>query len=181
MPIDPAHRPRLERGEVITTTEEGREGRNNAKCFALIGTPPERVWDAITDYDRYKEFMPYTTESRVVSRAAEKAGTPEEVVFSSALGFSLGFTTRTIRYTIRLKLDKPKWRIDWTLVEGDVKHNDGGWQLEQAGSDTYVVYWAYVAPGFPVPGFILSKLTQGSLVSIIDAVRKRIGDWKYGP
>ena len=171
MPVEAALRARLERGEVVTDSQEGHEGRKNARAQFLIAAPPEKIWAAITDYDRYKEFMPYTTESRIVKR------TDDEVWFATALGFSL----KTVRYTIHLKLDKPRWRIEWSLVEGDLKHNDGGWQLEPHGDegDTFVTYWAHVTPLVAVPAFIVNTVTRGSLPSLVEALRKRVDDWKY--
>jgi ribosome-associated toxin RatA of RatAB toxin-antitoxin module len=173
MPIeDPALRSRLERGEIVTELTDGPGGRRDAVARALIAAPAEKIWAAITDYDRYKEFMPLTTVSRVKKREGDT------VWFYTELSFPL----KTIRYEIKLKLDKPRWRVNWTLVEGDLKSNEGGWQLEPYGPDgqeTYVVYTAFIQAGFAVPGFIMNKITQGTLPQIIGVVRKETGDRKY--
>lgn len=173
MPIDdPTLRAKLERGEIVTELTDGAGGRRDARARALIAGPPEKVWSAITDYERYKEFMPLTTVSQIKRREGDT------VWFYTELSFPL----KTIRYEIKLKLDKPKWRVDWTLVEGDLKSNEGSWQLEPYGPDgkeTYAVYTVYVAPGFSIPGFIMNKITQGSLPQLMTAVRKQAGDYKY--
>jgi ribosome-associated toxin RatA of RatAB toxin-antitoxin module len=172
MPIeDPALRSRLERGEVVTELTDGPGGRRDARARALIAAPPEKVWEGITDYARYKEFMPFTTVSDVRRREGDT------VWFYTELSFPL----KTINYEIKLKLDKPRWRVDWTLVDGNIKSNEGSWQLEPHadGKETYAVYTVFVAAGFAIPGFVMSKLTQGSLPELLKVVRKRAGDTKY--
>jgi ribosome-associated toxin RatA of RatAB toxin-antitoxin module len=171
MPIEERLRPKLERGEVDTEALDGPGGRRDARARALIAAPPERVWDAITDYDHYKDFMPLTTVSEVRRREGET------VFFYTELGTPL----KTIRYEIKLELDKPRWRVAWTLVEGNLKSNEGSWQLEPYGAgETYAVYTCFVAPGFWLPGYLLNQVTQGTLPQVINAVRRRVGDTKYG-
>jgi ribosome-associated toxin RatA of RatAB toxin-antitoxin module len=172
MPIDdPALRARLESGEIITELTEGPGGRKDARAKVLIAAPPEKVWEAITDFEHYKEFMPLTSESYVKRREGS------DVWFYTEISVPL----KTIRYEIKLHLDKPAWKMDWTYVEGDLRSNEGGWQLEPyaGGSETYALYRAFVSISFSVPGFIANRITQGSLPQILAAVRKRVGDWKY--
>jgi len=172
MPIDDYDlKDRLETGEIVTELTDGPGGRKDARAKVLIAATPEKVWAAITDFENYKEFMPLTTVSRVKKREGN------DVWFYSELNLTL----KTINYEIKLTLDKPAWKIDWTLVEGNIKANDGGWLLEPYGDgETYAEYKAFVAVGFSVPSFIGNKITQGSLPQILGAVRKRVGDWKYG-
>ena len=67
---------------------------------------------------------------------------------------------------IKLTLDKPSWKVDWTLVDGNIKSNEGSWKLEPYGEgETYADYRAFVSVGFSVPSFIGNKITQGSLPS----------------
>ena len=171
MPIDdPNLRSRLERGEVVTELTDGPGGRRDARARALIAAPPEKVFAAVTDYEHYKDFMPFTTVSDVRRREGDT------VWFYTELSFPL----KTVRYEIKLRLDRPRWRVDWALVEGDMKSNEGSWQLEPVagGAETYAIYTVYVAVGFAIPGFIVSKLTEGSLPQLLKSVRRRAGDRK---
>ena len=172
MPIEESMRSKLERGDVVTESTEGQGGRKDARAFALLAAPVERVWDAITDYDHYKDFMPLTKASRVKRREGDT------VWFYTELSMLL----KTCSYEIKLTLEKPKWRASWTLVESNMlRANEGSWQLESTpAGETYAVYTAYVAPSLPVPEMILNKLTKGTLPQLMAAVRKRVGDRKYG-
>jgi ribosome-associated toxin RatA of RatAB toxin-antitoxin module len=171
MPIDdPALRARLERGEIVTELTAGQGGRKDARARALLAAPPEKVWAAITDYEHYKDFMPFTTVSQVKKREGDT------VWFYTELSFPL----KTIKYEIKLKLDKARWRVDWTLVDGNIKSNEGGWQLEPYGTgETFAIYTCYVSTGFSIPSFVENKITQGSLPQILAVTRKQVGDTKY--
>lgn len=171
MPIDERLRAKLERGSVETEATDGSGGKRGARARALVAAPPERVWEAITDYAHYKDFMPYTTVSEVRRREGDT------VWFYSELAFPM----YTIRYEIKLVLRKSEWAVEWTLVEGNLKTNEGSWKLEPHGADeTYVVYACAITPGFAVLGYLFNKLTQGSLPALIGALRKRVGDRRYG-
>jgi ribosome-associated toxin RatA of RatAB toxin-antitoxin module len=168
--LDPALRARLESGAIVTELTEGPGGRRDARARALLGAPPERVFEAITDYEHYREFMPLTTVSEVRRREGDT------VWFYTELSFPL----KTIRYEIKLKLDKARLRTEWTLVDGNIRSNEGSWQLEPYGQgDTYAVYTVFVSTGFAIPGFIEAKISQGSLPQILGAVRRRLGDRKF--
>jgi ribosome-associated toxin RatA of RatAB toxin-antitoxin module len=172
MPIDDlALRSKLERGDVVTELTDGPGGRRDARARALIAAPVEKVFSVVTDYERYKEFMPLTTVSEIRRREGDT------VWFYTELKFPL----KTINYEIKIKLDKVRWRTDWTLVDGNLKSNEGSWQLEahDGGTETYATYTVFIAPGFAIPGFIMSKLMQGSLPDLLKVVRTRAGDRKY--
>jgi ribosome-associated toxin RatA of RatAB toxin-antitoxin module len=172
MPIDERLRSKLERGEIELESTDGPGGRRDARARALIAAPQAKIWATITDYEHYKDFMPLTTVSEVKKRE------PNEVLFYTELTTPV----KTIHYTIRLVLDEGKGAVDWKLVDGNLASNEGSWRLEpyRGGDETYVVYTCFAAPGFPLPGFLLNKLTQGTLPEVIAAVRKRVGDNKYG-
>lgn len=170
MPIDERLRAKLEKGEIELEATDGPGGRRDARARALIAAPPARIWAVITDYDHYRDFMPLTTVSEVKKREGN------QVLFYTELSTPV----KTICYTIRLTLDEAKGAVDWTLVDGNLKSNEGSWRLEPYGAgETYVVYTCFVAPGFPIPGFLLNKITQGTMPDLIAAVRKRVGDQKY--
>jgi ribosome-associated toxin RatA of RatAB toxin-antitoxin module len=171
MPIEERVRKKLERGDVDTEAFDGADGRRGARARALIAASPERIWDAITDYPHYKDFMPFTTASEIRRRDGDT------VWFYTELAFPM----YKIQYEIKLELKKAAWTAEWTLVSGNLKTNDGSWRLEPHGaSESYVVYTVSITPGFPVLGYLFNKLTQGSLPTLIGAVRKRVGDTRYG-
>lgn len=159
---------RLERGEVVTETARHPRGYRGAIGRAIIDAPMAKVFEAISDFEHYNEFMPHTTLAEVIRREGN------ELWFRTALDFKV----KRVTYVLHVTLDPDGRGLRWTLAEGDLAFNEGGWELEPYGPDgsrTYVTYTAYVDPGFYVPGFMLAKLTEGSLPAVINAVRKRVG------
>jgi ribosome-associated toxin RatA of RatAB toxin-antitoxin module len=170
MIVDERVRSRLERGEIVIDTVPGTNGREENRARALIAAPIERVWDAITDYDRYKEFMPFTRESTVRRREGDT------VLFYTELAVPL----KKVWYEIELKLDRPNWSTRWRLEDGSIEANEGSWQLERYGEgETAAQYTLYVEIGVPLPAFLVNRFTKGSLSSLLQAVRERVGDRKY--
>lgn len=170
--IDDGLRRKLERGQVHTEGSKHPQGHRGAVGKALIGAPMDKVMEAIADFEHYDEFMPHTTVAEVERREGD------ELWFRTALDFKV----KTVGYTLHVKLDPEGRGLSWTLAAGDLSFNDGRWELEPYGPDqqqTFATYTAYVNPGFYVPGFMLGKLTEGSLPAVMKAVRKRVGDTRY--
>jgi len=156
---------RLAAGEILSSTRSV-EGIERARAEAIIDAPPALVWDNITDYTHYKDFMPRTRASEVLKQEGNI------VIFRTTLGFLI----KRIRYTIRIVHNQPAGAIDWSLVKGDLTRNDGSWRLTPVdeGRRTLAVYELAVVTGFRVPASIESFLTKRSLPGVIRALRKRI-------
>src|SRR5258708_16873332 len=75
----------------------------------LIDAPIETVFGIITDYEKYPEFLSEVKAIRVSERREGEAVVQYE-----------GSVLKTIRYTLKLKEEKPR-RISWSLVGGELK------------------------------------------------------------
>lgn len=118
-----------------------------------IDASPDRVMSVITDFPNYPEFLP-EMQSVDVLRA-----TPGE--------WEVRFTVSVIReltYAIRLVQTSPH-SLEWSLIEGAFKANDGGWELTSLddGARTRATYRIDLQVGMFVPGNIVRSLTQRSL------------------
>ncbi|MBI4617021.1 MAG: SRPBCC family protein [Planctomycetes bacterium] len=164
-----ADRRRLESGELLVSSETASD-RARARAIGLVDAPPDVVWDVITDYDGYREFMPMTVESRV-----------ERVEGNSVdLFMELKVLIKRIRYRIRLFLDRPARTVDWERIDGDLKANEGSWRLapyDNGGASgrgrTLATYTVRLEIGFFVPAAIADRLTKGSFPALYKAVRER--------
>lgn len=89
---------------------------------ALLHCSAERMFDVISDVERYPEFVPYCV--------AAKARADGDAVIASlelyAKGFQEQFTTRN--------LSVPNERLDMQLVDGPFSVFSGVWQLRTIGS-----------------------------------------------
>lgn len=129
----------------------------------VINAPPEKVFDVITQFERYPEFLPEVKRIRVLERRDNEAKVQYEVD-----------VVKTIRYTILARSERPK-RMSWTFVEGEVmKDNKGSWVLEPEGEGrTRVTYTVEMALGPLVPKAIINTLVDSSLPRMLDAFKRR--------
>src|SRR5712692_3649347 len=128
----------------------------------LIDAPIETVFGIITDYEKYPEFLSEVKAIRVSERREGEAVVQYEV---SVL--------KTIRYTLKLKEEKPQ-RISWSLVEGELmRENKGSWLLEPQGKQTRATYSIEMTLGPLVPKAMVNALVDSSLPKMLESFKKR--------
>ncbi|MCY1032188.1 SRPBCC family protein [Corallococcus sp. BB11-1] len=128
-----------------------------------INAPIEKVFDIITDYDRYAEFL---SEVKKVS-TSQRQGNTVQVHYEVDV-------VKTIRYTIKVTEERPK-RMSWTFVNGEVmKDNKGSWTLEPDGEGkTRATYNVEMALGMLVPKAIVNGLVDNQLPKMLEAFKRR--------
>lgn len=129
----------------------------------VINAPPDKVFDIITDYEKYPQFV---SEVKKVTTSERQGNTVK-------LNYEINLV-KTIRYTIRVTEERPK-KMSWTFVEGDVmKTNTGSWVLEPEGEGkTRATYTVEVTVGPLVPKAIINGLVDQSLPKMMDAFKRR--------
>ncbi|OJH37060.1 type II toxin-antitoxin system RatA family toxin [Cystobacter ferrugineus] len=129
----------------------------------VINAPPEKLFDVITQYEKYPEFLSEVKKIRVLERKENTVKIQYEVD-----------VIKTIRYTILVTEERPK-RMSWTFVEGEVmKDNKGSWVLEPDGQGgTKATYTVELALGPLVPKAIVNALTETSLPKMLESFKRR--------
>lgn len=128
----------------------------------LINAPIETVFGIITDYEKYPEFLSEVKAIRVSERRADEAVVQYQVS-----------VIKTIRYTLRLKEEKPR-RVSWSLVEGELmRENHGSWLLEPEGKQTRATYSIEMTLGPLVPKAMVNALVDSSLPKMLESFKKR--------
>lgn len=129
----------------------------------VINAPVEKVFDVITQYDRYPEFLPEVKEVR----AANRQGNTLELHYKVDV-------MKTIRYSIRVTEERPR-RMAWTFIEGEMmKDNKGSWVLEPEGEGkTRATYNVEMALGLLVPKAVVNALVDTSLPKMLEAFKRR--------
>lgn len=175
----------------VTVYTRDREGTDvkEVKAVGTIDAPPQQVFRVLGDYERYKEIMPYTDESKVV--ATEQGG--KVTHFYSLI--NAPFVSKR-DYTLRI-VDVSDWKdgagylkSQWTSsTKGPapkdgvvrVKHNDGSWTLEpiDGGKKTRATYLLFTDPGGALPTFIVNKANSSAIPDIFQALRKYSKEPKY--
>lgn len=129
----------------------------------VINAPIEKVFETITDYAKYPEFLADMSGATLNSRKGNVA----EVTFALKL-------VMAIKYTLRLTEDKPNG-LTWTMIDGQMmKSNDGGWKLKALSpTQTEATYTVDVAVKGLVPKSVSTGLIDVTLPKTLEAFKKR--------
>ena len=123
---------------------------DQASQRATIGASPQALFDVVTDFDRYTDWIRDLKSVEVLDRDDE--GRALEVRYrAAAMGRS---TSYTLRYDYR---DAPR-QLPWKLVAGDIMRRlDGAYEFHPIDGDpdrTEVEYWLTVELIVPLPAFV---------------------------
>lgn len=150
------------------------------KAVSILPHPPEVIWQVLLDYDNYKEFMPFTKESRVDS---DRSG-GEVLFFRTELALPV---VSDRYYTLIFKLEEyalgepGTFFLRWSLdpeSESNFKLNSGSWKLAPYGpGEEQTLAFLTVAndPGGSIPDFIKKKSSATAITSNFEAISNRAG------
>jgi ribosome-associated toxin RatA of RatAB toxin-antitoxin module len=129
----------------------------------IFNAPIEKVFDVITQYEKYGEFLSEVKEVKTSGRQGNQVNVHYKVD-----------VVKTIKYTIRVTEERPT-RMSWTFVEGEfMKDNKGSWVLEPAGEGkTKGTYTVEMALGALVPKSVVNALVDTSLPKMLEAFKRR--------
>ena len=157
------------------------------RAVGLIDATPGAVFSVLDDTEAYPNFMPYTSETRVLKR--EK----DTVLAYQRLELPL---VSDRDYTLRSKHqrwmgpDGPIYWIRWEPANdlgpaekaGVMRVNvcEGGWLLEPTDSgDTRAVYTIYTDSGGAIPPMLANNGSRVAIRKVFDAIRKQVKEPKY--
>ncbi len=136
---------------------------------------------ALTDPASFKEWMPYTKESRLVS-----TGEDGSRVTYTRLDFPVVSDRDYVAHVVdekRVEDGAGEYMQRWKLVEGvlpervgivRLKYNEGSWHVTAKGEGkSHVVYRFSVDPGGWVPSGLASIGQKDGVLDTLEAVRKR--------
>ena len=135
---------------------------STAKAEIDIEAPIDVVYEVISDFESYPDFLSETKEVQVRQANSKSA----EVTFKINL-------IKKISYTLDIKFS-PKKGLSWKLVEGDLmKKNTGRWKLSHKKGVTTAVYEIDMEFAGLVPKAISNRLIGSSLPTMMRAFRDR--------
>lgn len=155
-----------------------------AKAEIVINQPAERVWQVVTNNEKFVEFMPYMEEVRIM-------GTEGKYRFIY-YRIDPPFVDER-EYTLRVhdEISEGLWIRRWSLADdkGPPKRDDcvhlkvsnGSWTIKRLGErKTHLTYWVFTDSGGSVPTWIANKANSMSLPDLMHAVASRAANpsWK---
>ncbi len=124
----------------LIMVEEAPKGLPWVTAGVLIDAPPAAVWDVMTDFARYREFVPQTEMSNVVKKEGDKVDVDLgiRVKLNALLGVSIEYS---LRYTLF-----PPHRIAWIRTAGELEYTEGEWNLVPVdGGSRTVAFYSFVS------------------------------------
>ena len=122
----------------------------------VIAAPPARLFDIVTDFERYPEWAADVKHVEVLERDGQGRGT--RVAFRAA---AMG---RSTSYTLAYDYSGAPGEISWVLERGDITRKlDGAYAFEAVDGGTRVTYHLSVELVVPLPGFIKSR-AEGRII-----------------
>ncbi len=116
----------------------------------LVGAPAHVVYDVVTDFENYGQWVSELKSVEVRERDAD--GRALEVAFRAA---AYG---RSTSYALRYDYARSPEVLAWTQVEGDLTESmEGAYHLEDRGASTLVTYDLVVDLRVPIPGFVRER------------------------
>ena len=129
----------------------------------VISASADRVFDVISAYQTYPEFMSEVKEIKISNHKDNQVDVHYKVDL-----------VKSIKYSLRMTEERPA-KLSWSFIEGEfMKDNKGSWALEPAGErQTKVTYTVELALGPLVPKTLVNAMVETSLPKMLDAVKKR--------
>ncbi len=136
----------------------------SAKTTQIFNFSAQQIYDVISDFDNYSEFLPEVKKAKVI----ETKGSKQTVEMSVSM-------IKDFTYSIIATLDAPKG-LSWVFYKGDVfKSNSGSWLLKPISeSQTEVTYEVSADFKIFVPSMISKKMIEVSLPKMMDAYKQRL-------
>jgi ribosome-associated toxin RatA of RatAB toxin-antitoxin module len=131
-----------------------------AKHTEVMDVELDALWDVITDYESYPEFVEGLESLEITKREGN-------AVYANYVVSMFG---KKVKYTLK-HTEKPKKHLEWEMVEGEFfKFNNGAWDLKEKGKGKVEATYT-VDVGFPllVPKSIVNTLTGTQLPSMMEA------------
>lgn len=171
---DPKARKELDEGKIVIHIDQNPVTKIFAPTGqAVIDASVEEVWNIITDFDSFGEFMPNTIYYK-------PAGWKDGKLYVDC---RIKVALMTMDYQLSYIIDKEKHTTYWFYVRGPIRDSQGYFRVEPYDKGrSLVTYTTTLDVGKAVPGFIEKALGKSTFPQIFESLRKRAHDLKLkGP
>jgi ribosome-associated toxin RatA of RatAB toxin-antitoxin module len=124
---------------------------------------PEKLLSVITNFEAYPRFIPEMVSAKIIQQTGD--------VWEVSFGIHV---VRRLDYTLRLTQVNPH-RVEWKLVTGVFRSNEGAWQLTpmDEGTRTHAEYTVDIQVGMFLPGSLVRSLVGKSLPSMLKKFKEQ--------
>ena len=153
----------LEHGKVILQGEKGQ-------YIVRVSTTGniEKAWEVLTDYNNFQKFLPNIADSKIIAENADRT------IFEQTNLVDLLLLTKEFTVQIAATKNYPQ-KIDFEIIEGDLKQLQGSWEVETLPSGKVLVtHRVIVAPKTKGEEAIFFGIYESSLEETLTAIAAEI-------
>ncbi len=189
---------RLREGEILSDVKL-LDGSKVYRCqlIGFIPVPVNTVWDVISDYGHYYEFMPRTPVTFLVDPKIldgqdiqnirswnrfeidlknHSINQCEDNPFYFYNRFTLPFPLKDRHFVLKVERFPEMFKSQWIEILGNTPVNRGSWLLKSFENDpktTLVIYTLYIDPGLLLPQTLIQNGMK-KLPEIMRSLRRHI-------
>ncbi|MDJ0688001.1 MAG: SRPBCC family protein [Xenococcaceae cyanobacterium MO_188.B32] len=159
----------LRNGQVSLQGENGEyTGR------VLVTASMDTVWQVLTDYDNFEEFLPKVTNSELLEENGARK------VFEQTNKVKVFLFNKKSRVRIAVQENYPQ-QINFKVVDGDLESLDGTWKLEAVSpypsappNQVLMTHQVNVEPGSIISKSIFFDIYEDILKATLAAIKEEV-------
>lgn len=141
-------------------------GNDSAGLSDVVQAPPDKIIEALTDFESFPEWQAAVLECEVLDRDDEGRG--------SRVRMKVDAKVKKVEYIVKYHYDLPNG-LGWEQESGDLKENTGEYTFTANDDGSTQVSVDIVAEvGFFVPGPMKKLIREQSLKNSLRELKKRV-------
>lgn len=163
---------RLRAGEILVENARTDESGGSVRVQALMHGNLNEFWAYIASCESVFSYVDGMRACELIS--VEKGEGMDTTTLSQSVKKS--WIVPRIDYTMEVQR-YPMEKIDFRLLEGDLKEMDGGWQFEVLPGERGIIvtHEIHVRPSFPVPRWLIRRSMRKDIPDMLACLRGLTG------
>lgn len=166
--LTPAEQENLRNGQVVVSGEAGEY-----IARVLVNAPQSLVWEVLTDYENFDQFLPNVSASEVVETDDNRT-VVEQTNHTHILLADIESTIQTEN------VEQGQQRVDFTMTKGDLEEFRGYWQIAPVASDgqqtqTLIKQFVVASADLGLLDGTFHQVFRGALQQSLEAIQTEIG------
>lgn len=160
--LTPDELDRLRAGEVVAQAAESSKSGGSARMQIWVRAPARAIWEVIISCEKAFQFVDGLEVCEVHEDSGDRALVHQVV--------KRGWPIPTQDFTFE-SLRDPYRKMEFRLVEGNLKAMEGSWQFDEVAGGTLVDYQVRVQPGIAAPKFIVRRNIEKGTPDLLACIR----------
>ena len=158
---------KLNSGKILVENVNTSGSGGSVKVQALMHLAASSLWTYIADCERVLEYVDGMQECELLEVRKE----PGVDISKVHQVVDKGWMVPEMDYVIEVRRE-PWSKVDFHLLEGDLKAMQGSWRFEKVGDgELLVTHEIQVRPSFPVPRWLIRRSMRRDIPDMLACLR----------